>query len=109
MIISLHKKGSKHKCENYRTISLISHSSKIMLKIILNRLKHYTEEFISEEQAGLQAGRSTSEQIFNLRVISEKYSHHNKLLYQVYIDFKKAFDRLWHNALWSAMKRFNIN
>ena len=55
MIISLHKKGSKQKCENYRTINLkailISHSSKIMLKIILNRLKHYTEEFISEEQA----------------------------------------------------------
>ena len=44
MIISLHKKGSKQKCENYRTISLISHSSKIMLKIILNRLKHYTED-----------------------------------------------------------------
>ena len=42
-----------------------------MLKIILNRLKHYTEEFISEEQAGFRAGRSTSELIFNLRVISE--------------------------------------
>ena len=109
MIISLHKKGSKHKCENYRTISLISHSSKIMLKIILNRLKHYTEEFISEEQAGFRTGRSTSEQIFNLRVISEKYSQHSKPLYQVFIDFKKAFDRIWHNALWSAMKRFNIN
>ena len=109
MIISLHKKGSKQKCENYRTISLISHSSKIMLKIILNRLKHYTEEFISEEQAGFRTGRSTSEQIFNLRVISEKYSQHSKPLYQVFIDFKKAFDRIWHNALWSAMKRFNIN
>ena len=109
MIISLHKKGSKQKCENYRKISLISHSSKIMLKIILNRLKHYTEEFISEEQAGFRTGRSTSEQIFNLRVISEKYSQHSKPLYQVFIDFKKAFDRIWHNALWSAMKRFNIN
>ena len=80
-----------------------------MLKIILNRLKHYTEEFISEEQAGFRTGRSTSEQIFNLRVISEKYSQHSKPLYQVFIDFKKAFDRIWHNALWSAMKRFNIN
>ena len=64
-------KGSKQKCENYRTISLISHSSKIMLNIILNRLKHYTEDFISEEQDGFRTGRSTSEQIFNLRVISE--------------------------------------
>ena len=57
IIISLHKKGSKKKCENYRTISLISHSSKIMLKIILNRLKHYTEEIISEKQAGFRANR----------------------------------------------------
>ena len=50
-----------------------------MLNIILNRLKHYTEEFISEEQAGFQTGRSTSEKIFNL--ISEKYSQHSKPLY----------------------------
>ena len=80
-----------------------------MLKIILNRLKQYTEEFIYEEQAAFLAGRSTNEHIFNLRVISEKYSQHSKPLYQVVIDFKKAFGRIWHNALWSAMKRFNIN
>ena len=66
MIISLHKNGIKQKCENYRTIILISHSSKIMLKIILNRFQHYTEEFTSEEQAGFRAGGSTSEQILNL-------------------------------------------
>ena len=103
------KKESKEKCENYRRISHISHSSKIMLKIILNRLKHYTEELISEEQAGFRSGISTSEHIFNLRVISEKYYQHGKPLYQVFINLKKAFDRIWHNALWSAMKRFNIN
>ena len=107
-LISLHKKGSKHKCENYRTISLISHASKIKLKIILHRLQHITEEFISEEQAGFRKGRITSEQIFNLRIISEKYAQHNKLLYLVFIDFKKAFDRVWHKALWSFMKIFNI-
>ena len=80
-----------------------------MLKIILHRLHHSTEEFISEEQAGFRKGRSTSEQIFNLRIISEKYAQHNKPLYHVFIDFKKAFDRVWHEALWSSMKRFNIN
>ena len=90
MIISLHNKGSKQKCENYKTISLISHFIQIMLKIILNRLKHYTEEFISEEQAGFRAVRITSEHIFNLRVISEKDSQNSKPLYQVFIDFKKS-------------------
>ena len=59
LIISLNKKESKQKCENYRTISLISHASKIMLKIILHRLQHITEEFISEEKAGFKRkGRS---------------------------------------------------
>ena len=72
-------------------------------------MQYYTEEFISEEQAGFRVGRSTGKQIFNLRVISENYSQHSKSLYQVFIHFKKAFDRIWHNALWSAMKRFNIN
>ena len=80
-----------------------------MLKIILHRLQHITEEFISEEQAGFRKGRSTSEQIFNLRIISEKYAQHNKPLFHVFIDFKKAFDRVWHETLWSSMKRFNIN
>ena len=47
------------------------------------------------------------DQVFNLRIISEKYSQHSKPLYQVFI--KKAFDRIWNNALWSAMKIFNIN
>ena len=70
-----------------------------MLKIILNKLQNYTEELISEEQVGFQAGRNTSEQIFNLRVISEKYSQYSKPLYQVFIDFKTMFDSIWHNAL----------
>ena len=72
-------------------------------------MQYYTEEFISEEQTGFGAGRSTSEQIFNIRFISEKYSQHSKPLYKVFIDFKKGFNRIWHNALWLAMKRFNIN
>ena len=65
--------------------------------------------YLSEEQAAFRAGSSTSEQIFNLRIISEKFAQHNKPLYHVFIDFKKVFDRVRHKALWSAMKIFNIN
>ena len=56
LIITLPKKGNLKLCQNYRTISLISRSSKIMLKVILNRLKPQAEEIISEEQAGFRAG-----------------------------------------------------
>ena len=104
LIICIHKKGNIQKCENYRTISLISHMSKIILKVILRRLQPIAEELLSEEQAGFRAGRSTNEQIFNLRIIQEKYTDHQKPLYHIFIDFKKAFDRISHAALWDTMK-----
>ena len=68
-----------------------------MLKIILNRLQPKAEEIIAEEQAGFRAGRGTTEQIFNLRILGEKYlQQQQENLYHVFIDFKKAFDRVWH-------------
>ena len=67
------------------------------------------EEIIAEEQAGFRAGRSTTEQIFNLRILCEKYLQHQQNLYHVFIDFKKAFDRVWHEALWATMRKYNIN
>ena len=88
LIISLPKKGNLQLCQNYRTISLISHSSKVILKVILNRLKPQAEEIIAEEQAGFRAGRSTTEQIFNLRFLCEKYLQHQQNLYHVFIDFQ---------------------
>ena len=75
-------------------ISLINHPSKVMLKTILNRLKPQAEKIIAEEQAGFRAGRSITEQIFNLRILCEKYFQHQQDLYHVFIDFKKAFDRV---------------
>ena len=67
-----------------------------MLRILLNRLKSQAEEIIKEEQAGFRAVRSTTEQIFNLRIVCEKYQPR---LYHVFVDFKKAFDRVCHSAL----------
>ena len=94
LIITLPKKGNLQLCQNYRTIRLISHSSKVMLKVIMNRLKPQAENVIAEEQAGFRAGRSTTEQIFNLRILCEKYLQHQQNLYHVFIDFRKAFDRV---------------
>ena len=70
-----------------------------MLKIILKRLKPQAEKIIAEEQAGFRAGRSTTEQILNLRILCEKRLQHQQDLYHVLIDVKKAFDRVWHAAL----------
>ena len=109
LIITLTKKGNLQLCPNYRTISLVSHPSKVMLRILLNRLKPQAEEIIKEEQAGFRAGRITTEQIFNLRILCEKYLQHLQSLYHVFVDFKKAFNRVWYAALWATMRRYNIN
>ena len=80
-----------------------------MLETILNRLKPQAEKIMAEEQAGFRAGRSTTEQIFNLRVLCEKHLQHQQDLYHVFIDFKKAFDRVWYTALWATVKKYNIS
>ena len=64
-----------------------------MLKIILNRMKPQAEKIIAEEQAAFSTGRSTTEQIFNLRILCKQYLQQQQDLYRVFIDFKKAFDR----------------
>ena len=68
LIITIPKKGNLQLCNNYRTINLISHPSKVLLNVILNRLRPQAENIIAEEQAGFRVGRSISEQIFNLRM-----------------------------------------
>ena len=104
LVITLPKKGNLQQYQNYRTINLISHPSKIMLKIILNRPKPHAEKIIAGEQAGYRAGRGTTKQIYNLRILCEKYLQHQQDLYRVFIDFKKAFHRVWHAALWATMR-----
>ena len=66
------------------------------------------QKIIAGKEAGLRAGRSTTE-VFNLRILCEKYLQHEQDLYRVFIDFKKAFDRVWHAALWATVKKYNIS
>ena len=90
-----------------RMISLISHPSKVSLRILLNRLK--AEQITKQEQAGFRAGRSTTEQIFSLRILCKKYLQHQQSLYHIFVDFTKAFDRVWYAPLWATMRLYNIN
>ena len=69
LMITVPKKGNLQQCNNYRTTSLICYPSKVMLRIILNRLRLQAEEIIAKEQAGFRTGRSTTKQIFNLRIL----------------------------------------
>ena len=99
----------RQQCQSYRRISLISQPSKVMLKILLNRLKPQAKKIITEEQAGFRAGRSTTDQIFNLRILCEKYIQLLQDHYHVFIDFKKTVDGVWHTVLWATMKKYNVS
>jgi len=99
LITPLPKKGNLRLLQNYTTISLISHSRKEILRIILNRLKPMVDDILAEEHAGFRDGKSTTEQIFNIKLLVEKQLDDQRELYHNFIDSKKAFDWIWHDGL----------
>ena len=109
LIVTIPKKGNLKKGTNYRTISIISHPSKVLLQIILSRLKTQAESVLAEEQAGFRAGGSATEKILNLRIICENYIAHNKELHHNFVDFTKALDTVWDHGLWAVLGKYNIS
>ena len=81
VFIPIPKKGDTLQCCNNRTIALISHSSKVMLKVIAKRLQATLDRAISEEQAGFRPGRGTINKIMNLKIVIEKNKERNKDIY----------------------------
>ena len=109
LVIPFTKKGNLKQYQNYRIISLTSHPSEIILRVMLNRLKAKAKELLAEEQAGFRPGRNAVEEIFNSRVIIEKHIQHQRDLFHNFTDFKKAFDRVWHAGLWQVLRSFNTD
>ena len=109
IITPIYKKKDKLDCGNYRGISLLSHAGKILTTVIQRRILKKTEEIISESQAGFRPGRSTVDQLFTLRQIAEKYLEGGKKLFCCYIDFEKAFDSVWQEGVWKAMRFFGFS
>ena len=82
---------------------------KLYCIIKLNRLTPQTESILSVEQTGFRKNRSTTEQILNCRILMEKHIAEKAPLYHIFIDFKKAFDRVWHEGLWDTMTFYVID
>ena len=108
--VSFHSnpKGNVKECSNYHTIALISHASKIMLKILQNRLHQYMNHKIPDVQARFRKGRGTRNQIANIRWIIEKARKIQKNIYFCFIDYAKAFDCVDHKKLWKILKEIRI-
>ena len=106
--ILIPKKGNAKECSNYRTIALISHASKVMLKILQARLQQYVNYELPNVQAGFRKGRGTRDQIANMHWVIEKAREFQKNVYFCFIDYAKAFDFVDHNKLWKILQEMGI-
>ena len=104
----LHKSGDPKNCNNYRTIALISHASKILLIVILNRLKNKVEREISDCQAGYRSGRGTIDMLFVLQILIEKVRNTKEEAFITFIDYSKAFDSVQHEHLFMTMLKMGF-
>ena len=114
IIVPIHKQGSQGDPNNYRGITLNSCLGKLFCHVLNERITNHLEgrSFIGKEQAGFRKNHRTSDQVFILKTIIDKYIHksgkENKL-YTCFIDLKKAFDTVWHDALLLKLLKSGIN
>jgi hypothetical protein len=108
VIVPIYKKGDKTDCSNYRGISLLSNTYKILANILLSRLTPYAEEIIGDHQCGFRRNRSTTDHIFSIRQILEEKWEYNEAVCQLFIDFKKAYDSFRREVLYNILTEFGI-
>jgi len=111
-IINIHKKGPYTEPENYRGITITSALGKLFNSILNNRLTKYLDDnnIISNTQIGFEQLSSTADHIFTLKTLIDKYTQtKSQKLYACFIDFRQAFDRVWHEGLFLKLARLGIN
>jgi hypothetical protein len=108
IIVPIHKKGDKTDCNNYRGISHLSTAYNILSNILLARLTPYVNEIIGNHQCEFHCNRSNTDQIFCIRQILEKKWEYNGTVHQLFIDFKKAYDSVKREVLYSILPKFGI-
>ena len=104
VFISIPKKRNAKECSNYHTIGVISHTSKVMHKILQVRLKTYMNHELSDVQDGFRKGRGTGDQIANICWIIKKAREFQKNICFCFIDYAKDFDSVDHKKLWKILK-----
>ena len=107
VFIPIPKKGNARQCSNCCTIALISHASKVKLKILQVRLQQYMNWELPDGQAGFRKGRGTRDQIANICWIIEKGRKFQKNIYFCFIDYAKAFNCVDHNKLENSLRDGN--
>ena len=108
VFIPVPKKGNAKECSKYHTIALISHASKVILKILQARLQQYVNHELPDVQACFRKGRGTKDEIANIRWIIKEARQFQKNIYCYFINYAKAFDCMDHNKLWKILQEMGI-
>ena len=108
VFIPIPKKGNAKESSNYWTIALISHTSKVMLKILQDRLQQCVNCGIPDVQARFRKGRGTRDQIANIRWIIRKARETEKKICFCFLDYGKPFDCVDHNKWWKILQEMRI-
>jgi hypothetical protein len=109
IIIPIPKKKNASKCEQFRTISLIPHTSKVILKILQKRISSKIDYHLGEDQFGFRAGRGTRDAVLCLRTLIDKRIDVKKKTYVAFIDLEKAFDRVDWDKLLACLERIGLD
>ena len=107
-IIKLPKKGDLKDCNNWRGVTLLNVASKIFARCIFERIQSPIDNMLRKHQAGFRRGRSCVDQIFVMRRVIEEAQEFQKELVVNFVDFEKAFDSVFREALWNIMKEYGI-
>jgi len=110
LLTNIHKKGSFMDPNNYRGITITSSVGKLLNSILSTRLQGFLRKYnlLSISQIGFEKNSSTADHILTLRTIIDKYTQNSQKLYACFVDFKQAFDTVWHTGLLSKLKTMGI-
>lgn len=109
IIVKVPKKGSLKHCNNWRGITLLSVFTKLMARIILERIKARIEATLGRHQAGFRSRHSCVDHINTLRIIIEQSAELKSPLHLMFVDFEKAFDRVNREFIWKSLSRRGIH